>query len=180
MRALNIIVCVDNRGGFSKEGKIPWHFSKDFKRFQEITDGHYCIMGRRTYEEIVTIKAQKSRQVILSPTTPILSGRESIVLSRNPDYAPAGATACVSLSVALDYHCPDTTKEIFILGGDKLFIQALAETKYVYQSIIDDNYHCDRFFLINFLNTKFSIIEGKEVTEKKKTLYFTKWKRMVR
>jgi dihydrofolate reductase len=180
MRALNIIVCVDNRGGFAKEGKIPWHFSKDLKRFREITEGHYCIMGRRTYEEIVEIKHKKSHQAILSPSEPILPGRESIVLSRNPDYAPAGAVACKSLAWALDYHCPDTTKQIFILGGDKLFIQAICETKYVYQTIIDHNYNCDRFFLINYLNTKFKIVEGKETTEKKKTLYFTKWERVVR
>jgi len=182
MRALNIIVCVDNRGGFSKKGKIPWHFAKDLKRFREITDGHYCIMGRRTYEEIVEIKKKKSKskQAVLSPSEPVLPGRESIVLSRNPDYAPAGASVWPGLGEALDWGCPDTTKEIFILGGDKLFIQAIAETKYVYQTIIDHNYHCDRFFLINYLNTKFKIVEGKETTEKKKTLYFTKWERVVR
>ena len=176
-RTLNIIVAVDIRGGFARKGKIPWKSPKDFKRFQEITKDHYCIMGRRTYEEIEEIKKKKTKQIVLPFDEPILSDRESIVLSRNSDFAAAGARTRVELQQALDLDCTDENKKIFILGGEKLFIQAFPDTGTIYQTVIDHDYKCDQFFLNEVLAKKFKIVEGKEVKERKKTLWFTKWER---
>lgn len=46
------ICAVAEDGTFGKEGKIPWHSSEDFKRFKELTTGHYLIMGRNTFDSI--------------------------------------------------------------------------------------------------------------------------------
>jgi dihydrofolate reductase len=60
MNNVNIIVAVDDAGGFGKDGKIPWHFPEDFKRFKEITKDSVCVMGRNTYEDMLEmVKSRK-------------------------------------------------------------------------------------------------------------------------
>lgn len=51
-RKYAIIVAVDDQGGFSKDEKIPWDFPQDLKWFKDRTEGHICVMGRKTYENI--------------------------------------------------------------------------------------------------------------------------------
>ena len=53
---VEIIVAVDEDGGFGKDGKIPWHYSEDLKHFKEVTTGHVCIMGRKTYEDMLEMR----------------------------------------------------------------------------------------------------------------------------
>lgn len=55
----NIIVAVDCEGGFGKEGKIPWFLPEDFEHFKNMTTGHVCVMGRRTYEEMLETRKRK-------------------------------------------------------------------------------------------------------------------------
>ena len=179
MWPVNIIVCVDNRSGFAKDGEIPWNFKKDWARFKEITKGHYCIMGRRTYEDIAARKLKRKKAVVLPFDEPILSGRESIVLSRDPDhFAAQGATVRPEIQQALDLDCTDKKKEVFILGGDKLFTEVLPFVKMVYLTTIEHDYECDRFFGMRYVDEHFKIIKGEETEEKGKTIYFTDWKRI--
>ncbi len=55
------------------DGKIPWHYSADLKRFKQTTLNSTIIMGRLTWESI------GSRA---------LPGRRNIVISRNPAKNP--------------------------------------------------------------------------------------------
>jgi len=170
---------MDIRAGFAKDGAIPWNFKKDWKRFQEITKGQYCIMGRKTYEDIAERKMKKLKVNILPFDEPILKDRESFVLSRNLDFAPSGAGAYTELSQAVDKGCIDESKKIFILGGDKLFIEALPFTQMVYSTIIDHDYECDRFFLKDYLIKHFRISADVKVKEKGKELLFADWRRVL-
>ena len=93
---LSIIVAVDESGGFGKGGKIPWNIPEDMKHFQEVTKGGVCIMGRKTYEDMLamtTIRKEKeaAKETGSPPTTSelqrtiteILPGRTSFVVTRD-------------------------------------------------------------------------------------------------
>jgi len=160
---LNIIVAVDERGGFAKERKIPWYSKQDFEIFKSITAGGTCIMGRNTYEEILT----KSKKEDLLP------GRTSIILSRRMGFTPKLNTIVVSdLKEALHQTSspPDKT---FILGGEKLFTETLYSVNNIYMSIIKGNFNCDQFFLVDKVHEKFNIVYGKEYDD----LYFVQYRR---
>ena len=43
-------------GGFGKDGKIPWSIPEDLDHFKEITTGHICVMGRRTYTDMLAMR----------------------------------------------------------------------------------------------------------------------------
>jgi len=188
---LSIIVAVDTMGGFGKDGKIPWHLPEDLKHFSEVTTGGICIMGKKTYEDMYDmikpkekseqIKKYEEIQAMGSPVEEvevveeaILPGRQSFVVTSNPDLDLYGATAADSIRAVMENLEENDQREIFILGGYRMFVEALPYTRTVYLTIVKDKkFGCDRHFPIEILTKDFKIIEGIETDE----LYFITYKR---
>ncbi len=163
MGPLSIIVAVDSQGGFSKNGKIPWNFPVDIKYFMNTTKNGVCIMGRQTYEDILKIgKLRRKTKNTKGDIDSLLPGRECYVVTSNPNYVAEGATSVTSIISAVQSISKNDTREIFILGGRRMFIEALAFTTKIYMSIIKGpSYNCDKFFPIRAL-TKFNILSGNK------------------
>ena len=164
---LRIIVALDEEGGFVKEGQIPWNFPEDFAHFQKTTAGHHCIMGRRTAEDIYSRRRDKDKlakmynqELETTENLELLSGRTSIVLSRNPDLSVFGAQVVPDLLWAME-RCIDPRKQTFILGGEKLFIETIAIAKAVTITMIPGLWGCDRHFPLKYLMENFKIVDGK-------------------
>ena len=83
---ISLLVAMDEKRGIGKNGKLPWRLSSDLKRFRELTMGHHMIVGRKTFESIG------------KP----LPGRQTIVVTRNPDYAVEGCLIAGSVESALE------------------------------------------------------------------------------
>lgn len=110
---INIIVCTDQNGLFSYNGKSITPPKGDLKRFRQITHGHVVIMGRFTWESL--------------PVKP-LSDRINIVITKSKDQSNDYKEIydCESLieSLVLSQETwPD--KHIFIIGGQQLYNEAL-------------------------------------------------------
>jgi dihydrofolate reductase len=157
---LYIIVAVDNEGGFGKGGKIPWHFPEDLKHFQETTKDSVCIMGRKTYEDMAEMILSKRKDE--DKNLPILKDRESYVVTSNEEYEAKGATPVRSIRDAVQRLEEEDKRKIFILGGEKMFIEALPFTNTIYMTIIKGSYECDKFFPLKELQRCFVISDGKE------------------
>ena len=99
-----IISAIAENNVIGNKGDIPWRISEDFKRFKEITLGHPCIMGKKTYESL--------------PVKP-LPHRENIVLTSNKNLNIPSAKIFYSWDDALDY-CKDKEK-VFICGGASIY-----------------------------------------------------------
>jgi dihydrofolate reductase len=159
---MEMIVAVDQGGGFGKDGEIPWKnepFAKaDMKWFQEKTKNKHLIFGRRTYEEILAMK--KTTSEVLLPN------RTSYVLSRDPNFSPRGATRITDHTQVSEDSL--TRSDIIICGGEQLYTQFIPLVRVVYVTIIKDYYNCDRFFPITYLDTHFNIMNG----EQKNDMYF--------
>lgn len=82
----------------------------DQRHFRQATLGHPVIMGRRTWDSL----PQRFRP---------LPGRLNIVVSRNPDFVPAGAEVATSLPAALS-HAAQASR-VFVIGGAQLYADAL-------------------------------------------------------
>jgi len=165
MRLVSIIVAVDEEGGFGKEGKIPWDFKEDMNHFKEVTKGAICIMGRRTYEDMVEMR--KGKQIGKS----ILPGRTCFVVTSNPDYDAKGAQAVASMRYAIEGLEESDQREIFVIGGEKMYIEALAWSNKIYMTVIKGIYKCDRFFPIKTLPKDYKIDSGEELDN----MYFVRY-----
>lgn len=103
MEEVNLIVAIGQGGEIGKKGDLIWKISDDLKRFKTLTLGHPVIMGRKTWESL--------------PKRP-LSGRENVVLSRQEDFHPQGATKVSSVAQALEI---TSGKAPFIIGGEEIY-----------------------------------------------------------
>ncbi len=112
---VSLIVAMAKNRVIGANNTLPWHLPADLKHFKALTMGHHIVMGRKTYASI-------GRP---------LSGRTSVVITRNADYFAPGVIVANSLEAALS--ACGTDEEIFVIGGAEIFAQALgfADTLYI-------------------------------------------------
>ena len=184
MKPIEIIVAVDKYGGFGKNGKIPWNFPADMKHFREVTTGGICIMGRVTHQDMVEMaharriettkkkvtkkKTAKKKDIALAERpriTKILANRECFVITSNREYDAQGATPAPSLRVVMDSIPNDDQRTVFVIGGGKLFTEALAWANKVHVTVIPEGYDCDRHFPLNYLTKNFRVSGDTKVDE---------------
>ena len=106
---ITIISCVAQNRVIGNKGQIPWRLPSDLKRFRQLTLGHPVVMGRKTWTSL-------GRP---------LQGRTNVVLSRDPDFKPEGALVASTLAFAIGYLANKNTDEIFIIGGQAVYEEAL-------------------------------------------------------
>ena len=102
-----------------EKNTIPWHLPGELKMFKTITMGHHIVMGRNTWESIGRL----------------LPGRTTVIVSRQRDYAIAGAIVAPSLDAAL-IACGNDD-EIFVIGGAQLYSAALSRADRIYLTEVD-------------------------------------------
>ncbi len=115
-------------GVIGAHNKLPWHLSSDLKRFKALTMGHHIIMGRKTFESIGRL----------------LPGRTSVVISRNPGFRFDGIQVANSLDKALAL--ADGDSEVFVIGGEQIFREALGLADRILMTEIHREFEGDTFF----------------------------------
>lgn len=123
-----IAVMAANRT-IGRNGATPWHIPEELGFFKATTMGHPIIMGRRTFDSL---------------SNGALPGRENIVLSRNPDFAPPGVVVVPTLERALA-HCAGHPR-VFVIGGAQIFREALPLATGIILSVLDHTVDGDTFF----------------------------------
>ncbi len=108
---LTLVAAVARNGVIGAGQTIPWRLTGEQRQFKELTDGHVLVMGRRTYDSI-------GRP---------LPGRTTIVVTRQPNWAPAdgmpeGLLSAGSLGEALELAGTDS---VFVAGGEQIYAEAL-------------------------------------------------------
>ena len=105
--AVALIAAVAANGVIGADNRLPWRLPDDLKRFRALTTGHAVIMGRKTWES-------------LPRALPV---RQNIVVTRQRDYAAAGAEVAGSFTAALALvRLPEP---VFCIGGGELYRIAL-------------------------------------------------------
>ena len=117
---ISLIVAAAENGVIGAGGGLPWRMSSDLKTFRRLTMGKPIIMGRKTF------------QTLKKP----LDGRDNIVVSRNPCFAPEGATVVDSVSDAITLGqmlaLSKGEEEILIIGGAEIYRAALPKASRIY------------------------------------------------
>lgn len=175
IQPLSIVVAVDEHAGFGKNGKIPWNIPEDMKHFQTVTKDSVCIMGRKTYEDMLEMrKSRDAKKGVESIIDHILPNRQSFVVTSNRELSTPGATPVANIVEAVQSLDETDTRTVFVLGGRRMFIEALPWTDTVHMTIIKGTFDCDIFFPVSTLIREFTITEGEE-TDK---LRFVTYKRI--
>lgn len=168
-----VIAAVDQRGGFSKDGQIPWNYPDDFKWFQHRTKGHICVMGRVTYDDINARLGDKA-------AVSVLPDRRCYVVTSTP-LPRNNATAVASLGDVdklLTHEDAEQGRIVFFCGGERVYREGIAKAQTAYITVVNKDVEADRFFPVSYLMKMFT--EDKMFkTEATDDIRFTTWKRKV-
>jgi dihydrofolate reductase len=111
---LALVVAIAENGVIGLNNRLPWHISSDLKHFRALTLGKPLIMGRKTFASVGRV----------------LPGRETIVVSRDPAFAPAGVIVAKSIEAALEL----AQARAKVLGADEIIVAGGAE---IFAALID-------------------------------------------
>ena len=126
---LTIIAAASENNALGKDNQLVWHLPDDFKRFKNLTSGHFIVMGRKTFESF--------------PKP--LPNRTHIIITRQKDYeVPEGCLVASSLQKAIDL-CPDS-EEVFIIGGGEIYKQSIEIADKIDLTRVHTTIEADTFF----------------------------------
>lgn len=115
--SLGIIAAVSPEGVIGLEGRIPWRYPADQKRFKHLTLGTTVIMGRLTWESL--------------PKKPLVDRRNVVITSRNlegvecfPDIASALATC---------------EGDVWFIGGARVYEEAMQYADFIDLTYVPDH-----------------------------------------
>ena len=140
---ISLIVATDSKGGIGRDNKIPWFLPEDIKRFKDLTMGHPVIMGRKTFESILSYLKKP------------LPGRTNIVVTRNPDFKYDGVIVSKTVEEAIEraeeIESASATAlarqgEILVGGGEQIFNSTVDIADRLYLTIIKGDFNADTFF----------------------------------
>lgn len=130
---ISIIAVIGQNRELGCNNRLLWDLPQDMQRFRRLTLGHPVIMGRLTYESIGRA----------------LPDRTNIVITSNPKYEADDCLLAQSLDQAIalaeDYNITGRD-EIFIIGGAKIYEQALGRADKLYLTLVSDAPPADVFF----------------------------------
>jgi len=140
---ISAILAMDIHNGIGKGGRLPWHIPEDFKHFKQYTKRKICIMGRKTYEDILSFKKNNSS---------FLPGRLSVVLTtKEQEYKNKNIYDDIifinkTISQLREYiQNGSLGLEICIIGGASLFESFFDLYDEISITKIYKNFDCDTF-----------------------------------
>lgn len=133
-RPLVVVVAAAENGVIGRDNALPWRLSTDLRRFKALTMGKPMIVGRRNWEAIGRA----------------LPGRETIVMTRRPDFRAEGAQVARDWTEAkaLAEEAADRlgAAEIIVGGGAEIYRLALPEAERMHLTRVHARPPGDVFF----------------------------------
>jgi dihydrofolate reductase len=127
---LEVVAAVAANGVIGRGGQLPWHLPDDLKHFKNLTLGHACIMGRRTFDEVG--KPLPGRRCIVVSKSLLAPPHPQSELARSIDEA---------IGMALT-----SAGAVYIIGGAEIFAQALPRVRVMQLTELDEPAEGDTYF----------------------------------
>ena len=140
---LIIIAAIAHNRVIGKNGTLPWYIPEDLSRFKQLTSGHTVIMGRRTYDSLDRPFPHRVNIVI---TSNVINGVKSYP----------------SLEFALQ--ALTNEKEVYVIGGGRLFKDALPLADELRLTLVDREVDGDTFFppYVDYLQKNFRLVHEED------------------
>ena len=122
-----MVAAIAENNALGKDNDLLWHLPDDFKRFKQITSGHYIIMGRKTFESF--------------PKP--LPNRTHVIITRQKNYHPEGCIIVDSMKKAIEACPKDET--IFIIGGGEIYTLGMDFADTIELTRVHENFEADTF-----------------------------------
>lgn len=151
---IKILVAVDSNWSIGYKNKLLFKIKDDLQRFKQLTEGNFCVMGRNTFESILTYNNGKP-----------LSNRTNVVLTRNRKYdIPLGCFKSDSVQHVINhYNSGSQDKDLIVIGGSDVYNQFMPHADEVLITYIDaEASQADTYFNREALEKDFFISESEQ------------------
>jgi dihydrofolate reductase len=123
-----LIAAAAENNALGKDNQMIWHLPDDFKRFKQLTTGHYIVLGRKTFESF--------------PKP--LPNRTHVIITRQKNYKAEGCIIVNSISEALQSVPKNET--VFIIGGAEVYNQTINSADKIELTRVHTTIAADAFF----------------------------------
>jgi len=144
---ISIIVAVASNLAIGKDNDLLWHISKDLKRFKKLTQGHFIVMGKKTYFSL--------------PVRP-LKNRTNMIITDIKDEKIDNCLMAYSIEDAISKM--DKKGENFIIGGGSIYKQFMPHANKLYLTRVHKEFQGDTFFPEFSLN-EWKLIEKQIIND---------------
>ena len=144
MNMISIIACIskDNRA-IGYQNRLLYPLPSDMVRFRELTTGHTIVMGRKTFESLPNGALPHRRNIVVSKSLKEIDGAEVYPSLEEALRAAQGDT----LPAPKENTGIASPEEIFIIGGESIYRQALPAARKLYLTLVDKKLEqADTFF----------------------------------
>lgn len=146
---ISAVAAIGKNRVLGKNNELLWPIPDDLKRFKELTMGHPVIMGRKTFESILSTLKKP-----LPDRTNIVVTRSKKLPKLNAEQSEGEAVGVFceviladSVKDAIEKACVASgSEEIFIIGGAQIYEQALPFVDRLYLTLIEAEEEGDAFF----------------------------------
>lgn len=160
---MNLIVAVDNNWAIGNKGNLLVSIPEDMKFFRKMTTDNVIVLGRKTLEGF--------------PNGLPLPKRDNIIMTQNENFAVKDGIVVHSKEELFEKLNEYSDKEIFVVGGGKIYEMLLPYCEYAYVTKIDYNYEADTYFPnIDEMDNWTLVGESDEQTYFSLEYYFYKYK----
>lgn len=145
------LFAVDELGGMGQGGNMPWPFNKeDITWFKETTDGQVVVMGKKSWHSPDMPKPLPKRVNVIF--TNEFMDREDIIQIRGD--------VCEGL-LTIEKKFPE--KDIFVIGGANLLVQARPYLDKAYITKIPGKYESDVKIDVDEFVSEFKLVQIKNL-----------------
>ncbi|MEP7277135.1 MAG: dihydrofolate reductase [Bacteroidota bacterium] len=164
---VTLVAAASENNVIGMKNKLVWNLPNDTRFFKNTTWSMPVIMGRKTFESLGN-----------KP----LNGRFNIVISRHPEQLqPAGPIETAgSLEQAIQLAGTTDAKEAFIVGGGKVYAEALPLANRIVLTRVHANVEGDAFFPV-FSEKEWRLLSNMDFEADDKHQYaysFQVWERI--
>ena len=128
MGKVTLIAAAGENNELGKDKDLVWHLPDDFKRFKQLTTGHYIIMGRKTFETFPNL----------------LPNRTHVIITRKENYAPKDTIVVHSLEEALEVAKEDP--QPFVIGGGEIYKLSMEKADAIELTRVHGSFDADTYF----------------------------------
>ena len=120
-----LVAAVARNGVIGAHNRLAWKLPTDLKRFRALTLGKPLVMGRKSFNSI-------GRP---------LPGRETVIVTRNPDFRAPGAQVAGTLDAALALAAQIAqamgAEAIIVAGGGEIYAQTIGRADRLFVTEVD-------------------------------------------
>ncbi|MEO8822913.1 MAG: dihydrofolate reductase, partial [Ginsengibacter sp.] len=127
---LSHMVAASENNIIGANNDIPWKLSTDFKYFKNKTWGMPVIMGRKSFDAM----------------DKALPGRINIVITKNTDWHRENVFVAHTIKGAINKAKESEAKEIFIIGGGKIFKETIDIVDRIYLTRVHAQVEGDTYY----------------------------------